>query len=385
MRVGISLLTLFPGRVGGSESYVRGLLEEFARAQGPADMTILANRHVMPVYAHLSSARLSFCHVASYAPGDSRATRAMAMATAWAMPGRVSRDVPAGLDVMHFAVTVPIPSTDLPTVVTIHDVQHLDLPQLFSRAERWYRALAYDSAARSATVVVTGSEYSKQRLVERAGLRPERVEVIPYGIDLDEFVDAFDDADDALLSGVDLPERFVIYPANLWAHKNHERLVDALAAVRDDEVSLVLTGQAYGRLEHLLERARRQGISGRIRHLGFLPAAVVPALYRRATAMIFPSLYEGFGAPPLEAMAAGLPVASSARGSLGEMCAGAVLDFDPTEPESIAAAIDRIVNDEPLRARLRVAGRERAPSFSWAAAAARHHDVYEAALASESS
>jgi len=283
---------------------------------------------------------------------------------------------------MHFAVTVPIPLTSLPTVVTVHDVQHLDLPELFSRAERRYRSWAYDGAARSATRVVTGSDYSKERLIERARVAEELIDVIPYGIDVQAFTEIPETGDEAVLNGVDLPERFVIYPANMWAHKNHERLVDALAAVRDDDLALVLTGQAYGRLEPLLERAGRKGVSERIRHLGFVPAAAMPALYRRACAMVFPSLYEGFGAPPLEAMAAGLPVASSDRGSLGEMCRGAVLDFDPTEPESIATAIDRIVDDEPLRTRLRAAGRERVPSFSWASAAARHVRVYEAALAS---
>lgn len=380
MRVGVSLLTLFPGRVGGSETYVRGLLEQFACGHGPEQVTVLANRHVLSAYGHLARGPVVLRGVSSYRPGNRLPTRALAMATAWALPRRIARDVPRDFEVMHFAVTVPIPSTSLPSVVTIHDVQHLDLPELFSRPERRYRYWAYDGAARAADRVVTGSDYSKERLVERAGVDPEKVHVIPYGIDLDGFAAAGSDGDEALLSDVKLPERFIVYPANLWPHKNHGLLIDALAAVRDPEIALVLTGQGYGRLDALLERARKVGVAGRVRHVGFLPRAALPALYRRAQAMVFPSLYEGFGAPPLEAMAAGLPVASSGQGSLREICAGATLDFDPTEPDSIATAIDRIVSDKPLRERLRAAGRERASGFSWAATAERHRDVYSQAV-----
>jgi glycosyltransferase involved in cell wall biosynthesis len=382
--VGFALLTLFPGRVGGTETYVRGLLGEFAGGNGPERVTVLANRHVMAAYRGVERGSVALHQVRSYRPGDSIPTRALAMASAVALPRRAARDVPPGLNVVHYPVTVPIPATGGPTVVTIHDLQHLDLPEFFPRGERAFRRWAYEGAARKATLVISDSEYTKRRLVEAAGVEPGRIEVIHLGVDGARFAPSGED-DERLLGALDLPERFVVYPANLWLHKNHRRLLEALAAMRDRELSLVLTGQDYGHLAGLLERARELGVERRVHHLGYVTPEVIPALYRQAVGMVYPSLYEGFGIPPVEAMACGCPVAASGSGSLGEVCAGAALVFDPEAPEGIAEALDRIASDGGLRERLRDEGLRRAAAFTWRAAAERHVKVYEHAAALQSS
>jgi len=381
VHVGFSLLTLFPRRVGGTETYVRGLLGEYARGNGPERLTVLANRHVAAEYGGAVGGPVALHHVRSYRPGDSDATRALAMASARVLPRLVARDVPEGLDIVHLPVTVPIPRTDRPTVVTIHEVQYHELPEFFSRAERRYRRWAYDGAARSADVVVAISEYVAGKLVERAGVDPERIEVVHYGVDHETFVPTRGERDEALLAGLRLPERFAVYPANLWPHKNHARLLEAFARVQDAELALVLAGQAYGRLDPLLEQARRLGVEQRVHHVGHLERATLAALYRRAEAMLFPSLHEGFGAPPLEAMACGCPVASATNTSLAEVCGDAVLALDASQTDSIAAAIERITSDESLRERLRRHGLERARGFTWKAAAERHTAIYERAAA----
>jgi glycosyltransferase involved in cell wall biosynthesis len=378
VHLGYSLLTLFPGRVGGSETNVRGLLGEFADGNGPERVTALANRFVAAAYGEYERGPVSLHHVHSYRAGRSVPTRALAMATARALPWLAARDVPP-VDVVHYPVTVPIPRSRGPTVVTIHDLQHHDLPQFFSRAERAYRRWAYDGAARSATMVVATSEYTRRRVIELLGIAEERVEAVPHGLDAERFTPAAAD-DAALLARLDLPERFVLYPANLWPHKNHERLVDALAVQRERDVTLVLTGQPWGRLDELMDRAMRAGVGPRVCHLGYIEPRTMPAVYRAAHSVIFPSLYEGFGAPPLEAMACGCPVAASLRGALREVCEGAVLDFDPESVESIADALDRIVADEDLRGRLRGAGIERATRFRWSDAAQQHTAVYARAV-----
>jgi glycosyltransferase involved in cell wall biosynthesis len=368
MRLGYSLLTLFPGRVGGSETYVRGLLGAYGDGHGPDEVTVLANRHVVPAYAELERGPVQIHHVRSYRPGDSMPTRALAMAGAWTLPRRVARDVPPGLDLLHYPVTIPIPAPRGPHVVTVHDLQHHDLPEFFSRAERGYRGLAYDRAARRATAVVTPSEASRERLM-RIGVEPDRVEVIPYGVDHARFGPEPRPADDEL----DLPERFIFYPANLWPHKNHRRLLDAFARVDDPELQLVLSGQTYGKLQEL-------GVGNRMRHLGHVSPEAMAALYRRAVALVFPSLYEGFGSPPLEAMACGCPVAASRSGSLGEVCGDAALTVDPEDTSSIATAIERLASDAELRADLRARGLERAAGFSWPATAERHVALYARVL-----
>jgi glycosyltransferase involved in cell wall biosynthesis len=379
--VGISLLTLFPGRVGGTETGVLGLLEQFAAGNGPERVTVLANRHVAAAYGRFERGPVRLHHVRSYRPGDSMGTRALAMAAARALPWAAARDVPPDLDVAHYAVTVPIPRVRVPSVVTIFDVQHLDLPDFFSAAERRYRRWAYEGAARRADVVVTASEHARRRLVESAGVAPERIEVVPLGIDHERFRPEPAESDGPLLAGHELPDRFVVFPANLWPHKNHERLIEALALTVDRGVALVLTGRRYGRAKTLQDAMQRAGVEERVHHLGFVEPAAMPALYRRALGMVFPSLYEGFGTPPLEAMACGCPVAASPRASLAEICDDAALLFDPESPAAIAAAIDRVATDTELRATLRAAGLRRARQFDWAASAVRHTQIYERAAA----
>ena len=376
MRIGFALLTLFPGRVGGAETYVRGLLGEYASGAGPGEVVVLANRHVMASYHDFARGPVSFCHVDSYRPGDGTATRTLAMTAAALAPSRTARGVPSGLELVHYAVTVPIPATAARRVVTLHDIQHHDLPELFPRAERAYRRWAYDGSARNAAVVVTSSAYSKERIVTLLGIPAERVEAVHLGIDHARFTTVSHAGDERELAGLDLPERFALYPANLWPHKNHERLLDALGLLPDRELGLVLTGQGYGRLDGLLRRARVLGIASRVGHLGHVAAEILPALYRRATALVFPSLYEGFGAPPLEAMACGCPVAASNRTSIPEVVGQAALLFDPHSVESIAEALDRVTSDEELRGRLRAAGLERARAFTWHASAERHAKIY---------
>ena len=272
MHVGYSLLTLFPGRVGGSETNARGLLEEFRAGNGPERVTVLANRHVADAYSRYAGGPVSLHHVRSYRAGDSMPTRALAMGFARLAPRLVARDVPRDFDVVHFPVTVPIPRTSRPEVVTLFDVQHLDMPEFFSRSERRYRRWAYEGAARRATLVITSSAYSKERLVESAGVDPGRVEVVHLGIDHELFTPD-GSGDEARLDGLGLPERFVVYPANMWPHKNHERLIEAFARVEADDLALVLTGQPYGRLERVMGLARRRGIGDRVLHLGYLERA----------------------------------------------------------------------------------------------------------------
>ena len=380
MHVGFALLTLFPGRVGGSEAYVRGLLEAYEHGHGPERVTVLANRHVASAYE--LSDPVALHHVRSYRPGDGTLTRALAMTFATALPRLAARGVPAGLDLIHYPVTIPIPRFRGPTVVTIHDVQHHDLPDFFGRGEIAFRRLLYDAAARSAALVVTPSAFSKARLVEAVGVDPARVVVAHHGIDGSRF-SAAADGDRAALEKVNLPDRFLLYPANAWPHKNHERLLEALGLAPD--VRLVLSGQPYGRLGPLLEKARAAGVGDRLTHVGHVDHSALPAFYRAATGLVFPSLYEGFGSPPLEAMACGCPVAAAEVAALPEVVGDAAIGFDPRSPRAIAEAMERLWDDAGLRAQLRSKGFERARTFSWRATAERPRAIYERAAATSPS
>jgi glycosyltransferase involved in cell wall biosynthesis len=270
-------------------------------------------------------------------------------------------------ELLHYPLTVPAPRARGPSVVTLHDVLHRELPSLFGRAERAFRRVAYDRAARRATRVVTVSEHSRRQIVERLGIAPERVAAIRSGADHAWFRP--DGPAAAPVAG-----DFVLYPANLWPHKNHERLVAALARVPG--VTLVCTGATYGRLERLEATARSEGVD--LRHLGYVDD--LAALYRAATALVFPSLAEGWGAPVVEAMACGCPVAASDAGAVAEAAGGAALLFRPDDLDGMAVAIRRIVSDPSLRDELRARGLERAAELTWEASAERHTEVYADAL-----
>jgi glycosyltransferase involved in cell wall biosynthesis len=229
--------------------------------------------------------------------------------------------------------------------------------------------------------VITDSEHARGEIAARLGIAAERIVAIHHGIDHERFSPAAQDGDAALLEPLGLPAQpFVVYPANLWAHKNHARLLEGLAAGGGPDLALVLTGQRGPRWAGLQELAARLGVAGRVHHVGYVAGEAMPALYRRAAGLVFPSLFEGFGAPPLEAMACGCPVAASAAGTVAEITGDAALRFDGRDPEAIGAALAQLTEDGALRARLSAAGPAHAAGFQWAQTARRHAAAFERAV-----
>lgn len=311
-------------------------------------LTLLVNRHVGDSYAGRPVR-----HVPAYRPGDSSLTRFAAMNLGRVWPRIDGRE----FDVVHYPVTVPVPRVQgAPRVVSLLDVQHHELPQMFSRAERAFRGWAYDGSARKADRVITISEHARHGIVERLGIPPERVHAIHLGVD-----HALFNPDGPVREG--LPERYVVYPANTWPHKNHAGLLRAWERVGDPDLHLVLSGQTYGKPTPSGER---------VIHIGHIPLDEMPGLLRGAEALVFPSLFEGFGLPLLEAMACGTPVAASDRGAIAEVAGDAALLFDPDDPDAMAAAIEAVAGDASPHA----AAIEHAAGFTWEATAAAHLEVY---------
>src|SRR5919204_7063540 len=226
MRVGISLLTLSPGELGGSETYARALTHTLA-TKGTLDYTAFVPEHEPDAASRLPTvavheffgarrgpARLAFMELAARRAGELRA-------------------VVEELDVLHYPLTVGIPRTRLPTVVPLHDLQHRDLPQLFSLPRRAFRRAGYDRAAQQAAAVVVPSEFVCGRAVERLALHPGHVHVIPHGVDHAVFA-----------PGPEEREPFLLYPARPWPHKNHSRLLEAFVLLHAEmpDLRLLLTG-----------------------------------------------------------------------------------------------------------------------------------------------
>jgi glycosyltransferase involved in cell wall biosynthesis len=346
MTVGIALLTLVPGRLGGSETYVRGLLGGLARV-GELDYRVL-----LPPAAPDAAEGLPADVAAEYRLAGSVPSRLAAMALAAARPGPLRARL-AGADVVHYPLTIALPTVDQPSVVTLHDLQHLDLPELFPRGERAFRAIAWHRSLRNADRVIAISEFVRERAVATLGLDVERIRVVPLGLD-----------HELLRPGTAAREGFLYYPARAWPHKNHATLFDAFRELRRErpELRLVLTGG--GDLG---------GVPTGVEARGHVAYAEVVRLLQTASALVFPSLYEGFGLPPLEAMACGCPVACSNAGALPEVVGDAAALFDPRDPRAIASAVRDVLEAPEKWRRL---GLERAASFSWEATARGHDAVY---------
>jgi glycosyltransferase involved in cell wall biosynthesis len=274
------------------------------------------------------------------------------MTLAAARPGPLRRALELDrLDAAHFPLSVMLPPVDAPpATTTIHDLLHEEYPGFFSRAERAYRRVVYGWSVRRSRIVTTVSEHARESIVARYRLDPDRVRAIHSGIDHERFTPAPRER-----------QQFLLYPANAWPHKNHERLLAAFRLVRRErpDLRLVLTGTGH-------ERRGGNGVEAR----GLVPRDELVELYRTAAALVFPSLYEGFGQPPLEAMACGCPVAVSRVASLPEVCGDAAVYFDPAAVESIAAGIHEVL-DRP-----RAGGVERARRFTWEHAARDYDAVY---------
>lgn len=348
MRVGLSLLTLVPGVVGGSETYARELCRALARV-GELDYCVF-----VPTVASDAGDGLPSSLVPDYRARMTMRGRvaAMSLATAWPRPIR-RRFESASVDALHFPLSVMVPPVDRPpAVTTLHDLQHELYERFFSRVELQYRRTVYGWTVKRSRLLIAISEHARGTLLDRYGLATDRVRTIHLGIDHARFTP--DDRD---------REPFLLYPANHWPHKNHQRLFAAFAFVRRErpDLRLVLTGRGH----------ERAVLPAGVESHGHVTMDELVELYRTAACLVFPSLYEGFGLPPLEAMACGCPVAASNATSLPEVCGDAAEYFDPLSPEDTAAAILRA-----LDGRLVERGLAQAAGFTWDACARAHDVVY---------
>ena len=286
----------------------------------------------------------------------------------------------AGVELFHAPHYVLPPFITCPTVVTIHDCIHLRFPQyLPSRPAYFYARTMMRLAARKARRVLTVSQASKDDILHYLDVPASKVEVIYNALDErlatpPTYQDIMRVRDRFLLTAP-----FVLYAGNIKPHKNVERLIEAFSLLRArgaGEVKLLIIGDEISKYPKLRRLVHRFDLHQHVRFLGFVPDATLAVLYRLAAVFVFPSLYEGFGLPPLEAMAAGAPVVASNVSSLPEVVGDAALLIDPMDPGSIADAMARVLGDAGLRTELIRRGHERVKAFSWERSVARVREVY---------
>jgi len=263
----------------------------------------------------------------------------------------------------------------VPQVTVVHDVLPLFFPEAFPR-QRWYFRAFVPRVLRASRHVVAVSAQTRDDLLRVYGLPPDRVTVIPSGVDHRRFTPLLDPRPALLRWGL---RRYFLFVGNLFPHKNLFRLLEAFRAVPGD-IQLVLAGHRDPRYLPALERhVELLGVGGRVRFLGYVADAELPALYAGAVALVLPSLYEGFGLPALEAMACGTPVIASTAGGLREAVGDAAVTVDPHDVDGMARAMERMTEDAALQADLRTRGQAHARRFQWQETARRTLGVLRSA------
>ncbi len=284
----------------------------------------------------------------------------------------------SGIDVIHFTFQDAF-ITNIPSIYQPWDLQHVHLPEFFTEAQRRWRDAAYRRFSDQADVVVVASDWGRRDVIQHLGVPASKVVVIG----VPPPVRAYPDPDASTIEGtrarLELPDAFAFYPAQTWPHKNHVRLLEALAAIRDrsgTEVPLVCSGVQNAHHAEILRAARRLGLERSVRFIGYVDPLDVQVLYRLARLLVFPSLFEGWGLPIVEAFATGLPVACSRVTSLPDLVGDAALLFDPLEVDAIADAILSLWYDDDLRSVLAARGHAVVARYDWRTTAQTYRALY---------
>ena len=285
-------------------------------------------------------------------------------------------------DLAHFTNSISPLGTRVPTVLTIHDMSLSLFPQFHPLRRRLTRPLVR-LCARKAKAIITVSESARRDMMQLWGLSPDGIHVVPEA-PAPEFRPL---QDSGMLEEVrrryGLGQRFILYVGTIEPRKNLTRLLSAFAGMRRRRVlthQLVLAGSLGWGFKEVIESIDPLGLHDSVRLLGYVPFADLPALYNLSEFFVFPSIYEGFGLPVVEAMASGTPVISSRESSLNEVGGGAVEFIDPLKVESIEQALVRLATDEDLRKSLASEGLARVGHFSWRKAAQETLTVYRSVL-----
>ena len=365
-RVGINLLWLQPGRGGGAERYAIGLVRALAdEAADDVEITLFANERSASTYPDL---RERAATVVAPLDGRSRPAR-IALESTWLARETARRDLQL---VHHLNDVIPWIRTR-PSALTIHDLRSMAGNAILGRGQAAYLRTAVPRSVRAARVVMTPTEFVRRGVIERFSVDPARVVVVSAPAPR---------ADPASTTAWEPDGPYFLYPAVTDRHKNHRVLLEAFAKVAAGrpDVRLVLTGMPGNADADVSGQIARSGLQDRVIRPGRLADRALDRLLVDAVALVYPSTYEGFGLPLMEAMAIGCPVVASVATALPEVLGDAGILVDPDDVDGWTDAMLRLLDDEELRGRLIAAGEARASSMTPAETARRLVAAYRLAL-----
>ncbi len=374
---------IISGALGGVEQFIIGLADGLSKLQDGDEQYLFLTYQGMDdwlkpyiqgsckiLYGTAATRQPGWIQVVKKVPGMQMALnkiRPWAPASKRGIPRSDGLLEQSDIDIMHF----PMQNAFLTSLLSIYhpwDLQHLHLPEFFTAEEYDYREMTYRAFCEQAAMVCAAASWSKRDFCEKYNLPDDKVQVVPPAPVLSVYPSpsAEDVADTK--QRLMLPNKFLFYPAQTWAHKNHLRLLDAMALLRDREgliIHLIASGRNNEYFPTIEGSIRALQLDKQVRFLGFVSPLELQCLYQLSHAMIFPSKFEGFGLPLVEAFLAGTPVACSNVTVLPSQANGATLIFDPDNTEQIAEAVRRLWTDEELCHTLIEKGKQRAACFDW--------------------
>jgi len=356
LRIGIDAHSVGT-KLGGNESYAVNLIEALAQIDSVNHYTI---------YVTTSEARDRFTDRWS----NFKVRSTLPHTPLIRIPISLSAELrKRPVDVLHVQFTAP-PFCPCPVVVSIHDLSFEHLPETFKRRSRTQLRLTVRHSARRATRILSLSEHTRRDIIETYRIDAEKVSAIPLAA-AEHFGPVNDNRElQRVRHNYGIAGDYILCVGSIQPRKNLARLIRAYALLRgnssaDKLPKLVLVGKCAWLYDETLRTLEKAGVKDTVVVTGYVPENDLPALYSGALCFVYPSYFEGFGLPPLEAMKCGAPVIVGDRTSLPEVVGDAALSVDPFDIEAIAAAITRLVNNSTLRHELSVRGQERARMFSW--------------------
>lgn len=358
MRVGLNLLGFRAGGIGGGSIYAEEMVRRLV-ADNQHEVTLFFASDPPSDLQELSRD----AKVVQIGKGDYSERRRILLEFS-ALGREVRRQ---DLDILHTfgGYGIPIKGNQTKQVVTSYDLQDRHFPEYFTRSRQLKRRLAFAFGDRYVSRYLAISEFTKRDLVNLAGIQSSRIEVTPLGVDIPDVASLCESAVLETASWYDSP--YLIYPATHFPHKNHLTLLDSMVIIRNQGVkppTLVLTGMGTDD-QTLRSEITSRGLSETVHTLGWLSRDDLYLAMARATLLVFPSRFEGFGLPVIEAMRLGVPVVGADAGSIPEVLGTAGVLFDPSSASELAELIMRLMTDKHERNALIAKGLERSASFTW--------------------
>ena len=370
MRIGIDARPI-QGRFTGDSTYWRGLIAGLARLDSGDEFLLYLDADLPePKLPASESLRPRVLHALNWR-----------VWSAWSFPRALRKDA---VQVAHVQYTIP-PRMPCPVITSVHDVSFKRHPEFFALKDRLILDIGVKRSAKQAAGILAISEFTRTEILELYRIQPEKVTVVYPGVDEQFAPMARDAACEVVSRRYGMRSPFVLTVGVIQPRKNLHRLLEGFAKLKGihrSDHKLVIVGK-YGWKEANLERRIEElGLAGEVILTGYVPYEDLPAFYNAAEVFVYPSVYEGFGLPPLEAMACGTPVITGDRSSLPEVVGDAGIMVDPYDPGAFADAMAEVLSSEPLRAQMSARGLEQAKKFSWDKMAREMLAIYRAAARS---